>query len=222
MRAWAWRARASSASTNFSNSARAREPISLQGPRCSASSMTPDEISQESACPWKWSIWSPLTLHRDLDAIHLLDLVAQIAANQIAFEFAIRSEQAIFDGECFLAKVKRPHLLIVRELRIHGVNGGLRLLTGDVAGNDRGKIAFAVSHQHHLGCAGQLLQDLFFNGFGRDVMAGAENNQILDAAHDAPVPARVDFALVSGVEPTIAQRLGSFLGTVPVAGKNVG
>src|SRR5437868_13320682 len=152
MRACAWRVRESSTSTNFSNSARARDPISLQGPRCSASSMTPDEISQESACPWKWSMRSALTLHRHLDAIHLVDLVAQLAANQIAFKFSIGREQAIFDSECFLANVKRPHLLIVRELRIHGIDGGLRSLAGHLAGNDRGKIAFAVPHLHHLDC----------------------------------------------------------------------
>src|SRR6202040_1324365 len=42
-----------------------------------------------------------------------------------------------------------------------------------------------------------------------------------DAADDAPVSANVDFALVAGVKPAVAQNARGFLGAVPVARENM-
>ena len=53
-------------------------------------------------------------------------------------------------------------------------------------------------------------------------MAGIEDDQILDAADDAPIAAHIYFALIAGVEPAIAQHFCGFLRAIPVAGKNVG
>src|ERR1700758_1248399 len=49
--AWALCCKLSSPATNVSNSSSVSDPISLQGSRCSASSMTPPFTSQETACP---------------------------------------------------------------------------------------------------------------------------------------------------------------------------
>src|ERR1700687_6342233 len=52
-------------------------------------------------------------------------------------------------------------------------------------------------------------------------MSGIQDDQVLDAAADAPIPANVYFALVAGVEPSILQGAGSFFRAVPVASENV-
>src|SRR6266481_8527545 len=67
-----------------------------------------------------------------------------------------------------------------------------------------------------------MLGDFFFDGFGGDVVAGVENDEVLDAAADAPVAAAVHFALIAGVEPAVFEDAGGFLGTIPVARKNIG
>src|ERR1700751_388074 len=138
MSACACRAILSSASANFSSSSRASEPISLQGSRCSASSMTPAEISHESALPRNWSIGIRLPLHRNLYAIHFVDLVAQLPRNQVALELSIRRQQPVFNRERLRADVKRAHLLVMWELWIHRIDGSLRFFARDVARDDRG------------------------------------------------------------------------------------
>ena len=52
-------------------------------------------------------------------------------------------------------------------------------------------------------------------------MSGIQDNQVLDAAGDAPITANVYFALISGVEPSLLQYAGSFFRAVPVARENV-
>src|SRR5262245_4280679 len=65
------------------------------------------------------------------------------------------------------------------------------------------------------------MRELVFDGFGRKLVAGIENEKIFNAADDAPVAGGVDFALIAGVEPAIAQYFGGFFGAVPVTGKNI-
>src|SRR2546429_9808020 len=42
-----------------------------------------------------------------------------------------------------------------------------------------------------------------------------------DAADNAPISCLVDLPLVAGVKPTVAQRLGGFLGTIPIAREDI-
>src|SRR6266436_2987739 len=65
------------------------------------------------------------------------------------------------------------------------------------------------------------LRDFLLDRFWRNVMSGIQDDQVLDAAADAPIPANVYFALIAGVEPSILQHAGSFFRAVPVARENV-
>src|ERR1700739_1680713 len=66
-----------------------------------------------------------------------------------------------------------------------------------------------------------MLGAFFLGGLGRDFMAGIENDQVLDAAADAPVAAGIHFALIAGMEPAVFEDARGFFGAVPVAGKNI-
>ena len=70
--------------------------------------------------------------------------------------------------------------------------------------------------------AGKLPKQFLFDRLGRDIVAGTENNQVFQPADDAPVARAIHFALVTGMEPTIAQDSGSFLRPVPIAGEDIG
>src|SRR6476646_7389689 len=52
-------------------------------------------------------------------------------------------------------------------------------------------------------------------------MARGKDNQVLDPAHDAPVPCSVHLTLIPAVEPAVPKNSGSLLRTVPVPGKNI-
>src|SRR5271156_78582 len=67
-----------------------------------------------------------------------------------------------------------------------------------------------------------MLRQLFFYRLGRNVVAGIEDNQVLNAAGDAPVAVFVGFALIAGVEPAVSQGFGGFGGALPVSGENIG
>src|SRR5260370_2393825 len=66
-----------------------------------------------------------------------------------------------------------------------------------------------------------MASDLFFDGFRGNLVTGAENDQILEPANDAPVPRSIHLALVTAVKPSIAQNISRLLRTVPVARKNI-
>ena len=66
-----------------------------------------------------------------------------------------------------------------------------------------------------------MRQQFVFDRFGGDLVAGEENDQVLDTADDAPVPCPINLSLVAGVKPAVTQRLGSFLRAIPVAGENI-
>src|SRR5260370_33160193 len=52
-------------------------------------------------------------------------------------------------------------------------------------------------------------------------MAGIQDDQVFDAAADAPIPADVYLALIAGVEPSLLQHAGSFFRAVPVTRENM-
>src|SRR5438132_3043924 len=86
----------------------------------------------------------------------------------------------------------------------------LHLFGGYAARHDCRKIAAAVADEHYLR-AGESRCDFFFDGLRGDVVPGPENNQVLDAASNFPVPGCVDLALITGVKPSVAQGLSGFL-----------
>src|SRR5271156_1041036 len=66
-----------------------------------------------------------------------------------------------------------------------------------------------------------MLRQLFFDWLRRDVVAGVQDNQVLNAAGDAPVAVFVGFALIAGAEPAVLQGFGGFGGALPVSGENI-
>src|SRR5581483_11992915 len=81
--------------------------------------------------------------------------------------------------------------------------------------------AAAVTNNHRELSARNPRENFVLNGFVRNVMAGVQDNQILNAANNFPVANRIDLALVASVEPTIAQNFRGFVRTVPVSGENI-
>src|SRR5260370_4166995 len=109
----------------------------------------------------------------------------------------------------------------MREIRIQGIERRLNSGGFDRAGNERSETAAAITDDHTLLPCRKAPCDFLFDGFGRDVMAGIQDNQVLDAAADAPIAASVDLALVASVEPSILQHSGRLFRAVPVAQENV-
>src|SRR5277367_6384619 len=66
-----------------------------------------------------------------------------------------------------------------------------------------------------------MRRDFFFDGLGRDVVAGIENDQIFQPSADAPVAAGVGRALIAGMKPSVAQGARGFLRAIPVARENI-
>src|SRR6185503_18476533 len=79
-----------------------------------------------------------------------------------------------------------------------------------------------IADEHDVLRGGKQVEQLVFNRLGGDVVAGVEDDQVLDATGNLPVPCRADFSLIAGMEPAVAQNFGSFFGTIPVPGKHVG
>ena len=94
-------------------------------------------------------------------------------------------------------------------------------LISNRAGDDRGEKTSAVAHQHHLLRSRHRSQQFFLNRFRSDVVAGIQNDQILQPSRNAPVSCGIHFALIAGVKPAIAQHRGRLLRPAPVAGKNI-
>src|ERR1700757_2664344 len=63
--------------------------------------------------------------------------------------------------------------------------------------------------------------DFVLDCFRGKLVSGAEDDQILDASHDPPGSRVIEFALIAGVKPSIAEDFGSLLWPVPVARENV-
>src|SRR5882724_9487431 len=98
--------------------------------------------------------------------------------------------------------MERANLLVVRKVEIHGIKGRSSGIFSYRAAHDGRKISTTVAHDQHLKRARNLLQKLVFNRLWRHVVAGAQDNQILQAASYGPVPRGIHFALIAGVEPT--------------------
>ena len=70
--------------------------------------------------------------------------------------------------------------------------------------------AALIAEQNHLLGLRKARQERLLERFGRDVMSRVENDQIFQAAGNAPVAARVYFALIARVEPSAFERLCRF------------
>src|SRR5271156_3647861 len=66
-----------------------------------------------------------------------------------------------------------------------------------------------------------MLRQLFFYRLGRDVVAGIEDNQVLNTAGDAPVAVFVGSALIPGGEPAVFRAFAGSAGGRPVSGKDI-
>src|SRR5262249_20118359 len=84
------------------------------------------------------------------------------------------------------------------------------------------KVATAVAHEHDVLSRRNPMLNPILDGFRSDVMAGIQDDQVLDSANDAPVAAHADFSLIAGVEPTVANGLRGSFRTIPVARENIG
>src|SRR5262249_9422039 len=229
-----------------SSSSSVCDPISLAGPRCSASSMTPLLSSQEGQWPAikdsrrdsrprkpalsegseeiEWVQASEARqkpLHRLLHLIHLFDLLSQRSCNRIAFQVAIRGKQSIFDRKRLTPNVKCSYLLVMRHSRIDQIDRTLHLFTSHITSHNCRQIAAPISDQDHLLRTQHVLQQLFFDRFRRHVVPGSENNQVLDSPHNLPVPRRFYFPLFASMNPLIPQAFRCFLRTFQISGKDI-
>src|SRR5580698_4799883 len=154
----------SKATANFSNSTRDADPNSLQGARCSANSITPFSSFHDKALPPRplisvvfsctlTSFMLPshaTALHRLLHPVHSLDLILHSRRDHIPLQLSIHRQHPALNRERFPTHVKRPHLLVMRQLRIHHIQRGLHPLSRHAPGHNRRQISPPVSHHHHL------------------------------------------------------------------------
>src|SRR6266540_2177312 len=89
----------------------------------------------------------------------------------------------------------------------------LHLFGGYAPSHNCRKVAAAVAEEHYLR-AGESRCDFFFDCLRSDVVPRPEDNQVFDSAGDLPIPSRIDFALITGVEPAVTQCISSFFGPV--------
>src|SRR5579864_6870962 len=153
--------------------------------------------------------------------VHGVDLGNIARIYGITAEFAISGEETIFGGECLGEDVKIPNLAVMGKTEIDGVEHGLNRARLESAGNQGAEIPTPIPDQHDMLCARKKLGDFIFDGFGSDVMAGIENNQILQAADNAPIAVDVDLALVASVKPAVLEDASGFLGPIPITGENI-
>src|ERR1700727_2755401 len=64
--------------------------------------------------------------------------------------------------------------------------------------------------------------NFFFDCFRGNLVAGAEDDKILDSSDDSPLSRTIHFALVPRAKPSVSQHFRRLLRTVPIAWKNIG
>ena len=124
--------------------------------------------------------------------------------NQVAFQLAIGSQQSILNRERLGADSKCPHLFVMRQPSVHRIQRGLHLLDYNASGNHSRKIAASVADHHCVLCIRQMSKYFVLDRFGGDVVAGVEDNQVLNSADDLPIPRLVRLALIPCMKPAIA------------------
>src|SRR6516164_8700709 len=158
-----------------------------------------------------------MTSCSSLSRVHRVDFGVIAFGDGIALELAVRGEQAGFGSKTRFEDAEAANLAVMRKLGIDGVDGRLHSVRLDLAGDQYGNIAASVAYKNHLLRVRKEMGELVLDGFGSEFVAGVEDQKILDAADDAPVAAHVDFALIAGMEPAVAEDFGRLLGAIPVA-----
>src|SRR6266478_272444 len=142
-------------------------------------------------------------------------------AKFVATNFAHGREQPALRGKSIADNGEISNPAVMRKFGIHGTQRRLNGCGFELPGHEYAEIAAPIADHHDLLRRGKKPDDFFLDRFGRYVVPGIQNDQVLDAAADAPISAHVDFALVAGVKPSVMQRAGSFLWAIPVARENV-
>src|SRR3990172_11533169 len=117
--------------------------------------------------------------------------------------------------------MKGSDALIVRQLLVHRLHRRFHMVAADVPRDESGEIALPVSHHNDLLGAGEGPEQLVLDRFRRYVMAGTQDQQILDASGDPPVSGAVRLALIARMEPAVAQDAGGGLRPPPVTLEDV-
>src|SRR6266478_5889988 len=100
----------------------------------------------------------------------------------VTTQLAVDPEETGFRSEGIVKDVEVSDAAIVRKTGIHRVQGGLHGSGLDVTGDQCAKIATLIPDKNDLLSSGKKLGYFFFQGLGRDVVAGVENDEVLDAA----------------------------------------
>src|SRR5580704_13662692 len=141
----------SRAAANFSNSSSDDDPSSLQGSRCSASSITPSVRTQDKAAPPR-----------------RLTCVAPDFPSATLMSFLISNT---FSPQ--LNRLLHPvHLLdlILHPPRIHRIQRALHMLSRYAPGHNRRQISALVPHHHHLLRFRQTLRNRALDRFRRNLV----------------------------------------------------
>src|SRR5437899_8100428 len=120
-----------------------------------------------------------------------------------------------------MREMEGTDLLVVRTIAIHRIQSRAHRRLRDIAGDERRHVAAAVADQNGVLCAGKQIQELLLDWFRGDIVAGVENNQVFDAADNAPIPCGIHLALIAGEEPAVTKNTRGFFGAVPVAWKKI-
>src|SRR5712671_83528 len=153
--------------------------------------------------------------------VHRLDFGSISRIDGVATNFAHGREQPALRGKSIADNGEISNPAVMRKFGIHGTQRRLNGCGFELPGHEYAEIAAPIADHHDLLRRGKKPDDFFLDRFGRYVVPGIQNDQVLDAAADAPISAHVDFALVAAVKPSVMQRAGSFLWAIPVARENV-
>src|SRR5712692_7507842 len=156
-----------------------------------------------------------------LRIVHGIDFEGIARTDGVAAKFAVGGEQAVFQGKNIADNREISNLAVMWKFGIHKIECRLDRCGFDRTSHECAEIASPVSNNHDLLRRREKPRDFFLDRLGRDVVSGIQDDQVLDAAADAPISANVDFALIAGMEPSVLQNAGGFLRAVPVTRKNV-
>src|ERR1700740_327001 len=107
----------------------------------------------------------------------------------------------------------------MRQRWIDCVESRLHLSGCHVASYKQGQKTAAITDHHRKLRGRQMRQNLVLNRLRRNVMAGVEDEKVLNSADNFPISRGVHLALIAGVKPAVAQNFRGFVRTVPVSGE---
>ena len=123
--------------------------------------------------------------------VQRVDFLGEAGVDGGAAEFPHGGEKPAVWGQRFAKDSEVADLAIVREIGIYGIEGRLHGGWFDRAGDESAEITSAVADDDDMLGAGKKLDDFVFDWLGRNFVARIQNDQILDAADDAPITVSV-------------------------------